>query len=173
MKFRTWLIHHKVFNPLVANGFSRKDRHEWKCLHLEGMVGSKTFQTGSRCWLWWNIFVRRDAKVYMYPPINCCPFWLWNLAGGCQSDFPHKNLSEDAHMMHPKGFVDPKNIRKYAYFISLFMDWSKHLRVGIFVLMKKSKGLASSRKEPCVYKKASGSNMYFCSICRWHIVGQK
>ena len=42
----------------------------------------------------------------------------------------------------------------------LFMGLSKHLGVGIFVLMKRSKSLISSCEEnPCVYKKFSGSKV--------------
>jgi hypothetical protein len=50
---------------------------------------------------------------------------------------------------------------RYANFKSLFMAWSKHLRVGICIFdeVVKGFGFIKNVKEPCVYKKVSGSTV--------------
>ena len=35
-----------------------------------------------------------------------------------------------------KGFVDPKDAKRYASSSDPSMDWSKHLGVGMYALMK-------------------------------------
>ena len=45
-------------------------------------------------------------------------------------------LKEELYMMQPEGFVDPKGSNKVASSSDPFMDWCKHLRVGIYTLMR-------------------------------------
>ena len=44
-------------------------------------------------------------------------------------------LEEELYMMQPEGFIDPKMLTKYAGSSDPFMDWCKHLRDGINVLI--------------------------------------
>ena len=44
-------------------------------------------------------------------------------------------LEEELYMMQPEGFVDPKGAKKYESSSDPFMDWCKHLGVGIYALM--------------------------------------
>ena len=45
-------------------------------------------------------------------------------------------LEEELYMMQPEGFVDPNDANKCASFNDPFMDWCKHLGVGIYALMR-------------------------------------
>ena len=45
-------------------------------------------------------------------------------------------LEEELYMMQPEGFVDQKELIKCASSSDPFMDWCKHLRVGIYALMR-------------------------------------
>ena len=44
-------------------------------------------------------------------------------------------LKEELYMMQPKGFVDPKGADKVCKLQRSFMDWCKHLGVGINALI--------------------------------------
>ncbi|GJT89206.1 retrotransposon protein, putative, ty1-copia subclass [Tanacetum coccineum] len=70
-------------------------------------------------------------------------------------------LDEDIYMVQPEGFVDPKHPEKYVSFKDPFMILSKHQEAGIKDLIRKSKSLDLHLDEPCVYQKASGSNVIF------------
>ena len=75
-----------------------------------------------------------------------------------------------------KGFVDPKDAKRYAGSSNPSKDWSKHLGVGMYALMRWSKilGLYKSLWETCISTEVSGSTIEFLmSICCWHIVDQK
>jgi hypothetical protein len=63
-------------------------------------------------------------------------------------------------------------LERYANFINLFMGWSKHLRVGTFILMKWSKGLVFIRmKKKLVFtRKKVGVLLFFDLLCGWHII---
>ena len=43
---------------------------------------------------------------------------------------------EKLYVIQPEGFVDPKDAKRYANSSDPSMDWSKHLRVGIYALMR-------------------------------------
>ena len=45
-------------------------------------------------------------------------------------------LEERLSVIQPEGFVDPKDANKYASSNDPSMDWSKHLGVGIYALMR-------------------------------------
>jgi hypothetical protein len=40
------------------------------------------------------------------------------------------------YVIQPEGFVDPKDAKRYASSSNPSMDWIKHLRVGIYALMR-------------------------------------
>ena len=44
-------------------------------------------------------------------------------------------LEEELYMMQPEGFIDPKDANKVCKLYDPFMDWCKHLGVGIYALM--------------------------------------
>ena len=48
-------------------------------------------------------------------------------------------LEERLYVMQPEGFVDPKDANKYASSSDPSMDWCKHLGVGIYTLMRRSR----------------------------------
>ena len=74
-----------------------------------------------------------------------------------------------------KGFVDPKDAKRYASSSDPSKDWSEHLGVGMYALMMiKDFGFIQSLWETCISKEVSGSTIEFLmSICCWHIVDQK
>ena len=45
-------------------------------------------------------------------------------------------LKEELYMMQPEGFVGPKGSNKVASSSDPFMDWCKHLGVGLYALMR-------------------------------------
>ena len=45
-------------------------------------------------------------------------------------------LKEELYMMQPEGFVDPKNAKRYASSSDPSKDRSKHLRVGMYGLIR-------------------------------------
>ena len=45
-------------------------------------------------------------------------------------------LEERLYVIQPEGSVNPKDANKYASYIDPSMDWSKHLGVGIYALMR-------------------------------------
>jgi hypothetical protein len=73
--------------------------------------------------------------------------------------FINGNLTEDVYMTQPEGFVDPKYVGKIC-------KLQKSI-YGIYVLMKWSKGLASSRMQKnLVFIRLVGAQLYFWSF-RW------
>ena len=45
-------------------------------------------------------------------------------------------LEERLYVIQPKGFVDPKDAKRYASSSNPSKDWSKHLGVGMNALMR-------------------------------------
>ena len=45
-------------------------------------------------------------------------------------------LEERLYVIQPKGFVDPKDAKRYASSSNPSKDWSKHLGVGMYALMR-------------------------------------
>ena len=43
---------------------------------------------------------------------------------------------ERLYVIQPEGFVDPKDAKRYANSSDPSMDWSKHLGVGTYALMR-------------------------------------
>ena len=43
---------------------------------------------------------------------------------------------EKLYVIQPEGFVSPKDAKMYASSSDPSMDWSKHLGVGIYALMR-------------------------------------
>jgi hypothetical protein len=43
---------------------------------------------------------------------------------------------EELYVIQPEGFVYPKDAKRYANSSDPSMDWSKHLGVGIYALMR-------------------------------------
>ena len=48
---------------------------------------------------------------------------------------------ERLYVIQPEVFVDPKDAKRYANSSDPSMDWSKHLGVGTYALMRRSKHL--------------------------------
>ena len=48
---------------------------------------------------------------------------------------------ERLYVIQPEGFVNPKDAKRYANSSDTSMDWSKHLGVGTYALMRRSKHL--------------------------------
>ena len=44
-------------------------------------------------------------------------------------------IKKELYMMHPEGFVDPKDAKRYAGSSDPSKDWSEHLGVGMYALM--------------------------------------
>ena len=59
--------------------------------------------------------------------------------------FLNGNLIEDVYMTQPEGFINSGNSHKVCKIQRSIYGLNKHLEVGIFVLMKQSKSLISSR----------------------------
>ena len=45
-------------------------------------------------------------------------------------------LEEELYVMQPEGFIDPKVLTKCANSIDPSMNWYKHLRAGIYALIR-------------------------------------
>jgi len=72
------------------------------------------------------------------------------------------NLEEDVYLIQPKGFVDPNNARKIYKLKKSIYGLNKHLRAGIFILMKWSKDLAFVRMKNLVFiRRKVGALVYF------------
>ena len=50
-------------------------------------------------------------------------------------------LEERLYVIQPEGFVYPKDAKRYAKFSDPSKDWSKHLGVGTYTLMRLSNHL--------------------------------
>lgn len=92
-----------------------------------------------------------------------------------KTTFLNRNLLEYVCMTQPEGFAHPTNPGRYAVLLILrilgryasfkypFMDQSKYLGVGIFILTNQSKSFDSlkNKYEPYVYKKISVTTISF------------
>ncbi|GKF59978.1 retrotransposon protein, putative, ty1-copia subclass [Tanacetum coccineum] len=86
---------------------------------------------------------------------------IWKM--DVKTAFLNGYFDEDIYMVQPKGFVDPKHPRKvYKLQKSIYglkqvsRSWNKRFDEEI-----KRFGFTQSLDEPCVYQKASGSNVTF------------
>ncbi|GKF32157.1 retrotransposon protein, putative, ty1-copia subclass [Tanacetum coccineum] len=80
-----------------------------------------------------------------------------------KTTFLNDYLSEDVYMVQPEGFVDPKHpnkvckVQRSIYGLKqTSRSWNKMFNVEI-----KKIGFTQNPDEPCVYLKASGSNVAF------------
>ncbi|GJR10154.1 retrovirus-related pol polyprotein from transposon TNT 1-94 [Tanacetum coccineum] len=85
--------------------------------------------------------------------------WQMNI----KTSFLNGYLGEDIYMVQPEGFIDPKHFRKVCKLQrSIYglkqasRSWNKRFDEEI-----KKFGFAQNLDEPCVYQKASGSNVTF------------
>ena len=83
------------------------------------------------------------------------------MADGCQNCFPEWKATEDVFMTQPEGFVNPENsgkickLQRSIYGLKqASRSWNLHLDEAV-----KEFGFIKNVDEPCVYKKASGSNL--------------
>ncbi|GKA07039.1 retrotransposon protein, putative, ty1-copia subclass [Tanacetum coccineum] len=88
-------------------------------------------------------------------------FEIWKM--DVKTAFLNGHLSEDVYMVQPEGFVDLKHANKVCklqHFIyglkQASRSWNKRFDVEI-----KKIGFTQNPNEPCVYLKASGSNVAF------------
>ena len=127
----------------------------------------KRFLTSSRSWLRWDSLSRSDAKVCWNYVSSCCIFWLWNLADGCQNKAPLTvSVRKGCMWYNQKGFVNPKDAKRYANSSDPSMDWSKHLGVGIYALMRWSKCLSLYK----VYEKLVFARKWVGALCNfWYV----
>ncbi|GJS08477.1 retrotransposon protein, putative, ty1-copia subclass [Tanacetum coccineum] len=86
---------------------------------------------------------------------------IWQM--DVKTAFLNGYLDEDIYMVQPEGFVDPKHLKKVCKLqISIYSlkqalkSWNKRFDEEI-----KKFGFAQNLDEPCVYQKASGSNVTF------------
>ena len=56
----------------------------------------------------------------------------WKSKQSFLDDFREERL----YMIQPEGFVNPKDAKRYANSSDPSMDWSKHLGVGTYALMR-------------------------------------
>ena len=77
--------------------------------------------------------------------------------------FLNGNLSEDVYMIQPEVFVDPTNARKICKLRKSIYGLNQASRSWnlCFDEVAKGFGFIKNEKEPCVYKKASGSALMF------------
>ena len=77
--------------------------------------------------------------------------------------FLNGHLSEDVYMVQPEGFVDPKNPKKVCKLNKSIYGLKQASRSWNLRFDEKIKefGFIKIEDEPCVYKKASGSNITF------------
>ncbi|GJS27658.1 retrotransposon protein, putative, ty1-copia subclass [Tanacetum coccineum] len=90
-----------------------------------------------------------------------CDYEIWQM--DVKTAFLNNHLSEDVYMVQPEGFVDPKHPNKVCKLQrSIYgmqqasRSWNKRFDVKI-----KKIGFTQNSDEPCVYLKASGSNVVF------------
>ncbi|GJT53727.1 retrotransposon protein, putative, ty1-copia subclass [Tanacetum coccineum] len=91
---------------------------------------------------------------------------IWQM--DVKTSFLNGHLSEDVYMVQPEGFVDPKHPNKVCKLQrSIYglkqasRSWNKRFDEEI-----KKIGFTQNPNEPCVYLKASGSNVAFSLVCR-------
>ena len=59
---------------------------------------------------------------------------IWQM--DVKTSFPNGIREERLYVIRPKGFVSPKDAKMYASSSNPSVDWSKHLGVGIYALMR-------------------------------------
>ncbi|GJZ03926.1 retrotransposon protein, putative, ty1-copia subclass [Tanacetum coccineum] len=86
---------------------------------------------------------------------------IWQM--DVKTAFLNSHLSEDVYMVQPEGFVDPKHpnkvckLQRSIYGLNqVSRSWNKRFDIEI-----KKIGFTQNPDEPCVYLKASGSNVAF------------
>ena len=90
---------------------------------------------------------------------------IWQM--DVKTTFLNGNLEEDVYMIQPEGFVDPKNaskvckLQKSIYGLKQASQ-SWNIRFNEVV---KAFGFVKNEKEPCVFKKFSGSSIVFLIFC--------
>src|SRR4051812_37375628 len=86
---------------------------------------------------------------------------IWQM--DVKTTFLNGNLEEDVYMIQPEGFVDPENASKVCKLQKSIYGLKKASRsLNIrFKEVVKSFGFIENEKEPCVFKKFSGSSIVF------------
>ena len=86
---------------------------------------------------------------------------IWQM--DVKTAFLNGNLTEDAYMMHPEGFVDPKNVGKVCKLQKSIYGLKQASRSWNirFDEVVKGFGFIKNEEEACVYKKVSGSSVVF------------
>lgn len=75
------------------------------------------------------------------------------MANGCQNSIFNENLQHEVYTTQIEDFESPR----YASLTDLFTDWSKLLRVGIFIWWDDQKVLFYQIKNiSCIYKTTTG-----------------
>ena len=59
---------------------------------------------------------------------------IWQM--DVKTTFLNGFIKEELYMIQPQGFVDPKDAKRYASSSDPSMEWSKHVGVGTYVLMR-------------------------------------
>ena len=85
------------------------------------------------------------------------------MANGCQNRILERVLDEDVYMVQPDGFVDPKEAGKVCKLKKSIYGLKQASRSWNIRFDEEVKKIRFSRnlKEPCVYKKLSGSSVVF------------
>jgi hypothetical protein len=85
------------------------------------------------------------------------------MSDGCQTYFLNGNLTEDAYMIQPEGFVDPKDVGKMCkHQNSIYgLKQASHCWNLHFDEVVKGFGFIKNIEEPCIYKKVSGCIVVF------------
>ena len=89
---------------------------------------------------------------------------IWQM--DIKTAFLNENLGEDVYMIQPKGFVDPKNVRKICKLQKSIYGLKQASRSWniYFDEVVKGFGFIKNEEEPCVYKRASGSKVVFLAL---------
>ncbi|GJT49537.1 retrotransposon protein, putative, ty1-copia subclass [Tanacetum coccineum] len=104
-----------------------------------------------------NTMKKTDMDV-KYTPIRALPDDIWQM--DVKTAFLNGRLDEDIYMEQPEGYVNPKypkrvcKLQRSIYGLKqASRQWNKRFDEEI-----KKFGFTQNRDEPCVYRKASGSN---------------
>ena len=86
---------------------------------------------------------------------------IWKM--DVKTAFLNGNLTEDVYMMQAEGFVDPKNASKVCKLQKSIYGLKQASRSWNirFNEVVSSFGFIKNEKEPCVYRKFSGSSIVF------------
>ncbi|GJV03071.1 retrotransposon protein, putative, ty1-copia subclass [Tanacetum coccineum] len=134
----TWMA---LYTPLVAKGYTQ----------LYGVDYEETFSPVAD--------VRAIRFLISIAALHDYEIWQMDV----KTTFLNGYLDEDIYMVQPEGFVNPKHPRKVCKIQrSIYglkqasRSWNKRFDEEI-----KKFGFAQNLDEPCVYQKASGSNVTF------------